>query len=180
VVSHKNSIYNENGNNHVKSDSSGPYSSILRKIDSLDMKIMSLMVSGTSNKEMASRLKVPLSTIQRRGRKLIQKGVVNYKAEVNLQLKGFKRGLVHIYINDGNMDQLARRISTLVPMESVEVHIGNSDMIGKIIYKDSKHLLRALSEIKKLDGVAKIVWSEEVYTLQNNNNKISKLMTFKR
>jgi hypothetical protein len=32
------------------------------------------------------------------------KGVVNYKAEVNLQLMVFKRGLVHIYINNGNMD----------------------------------------------------------------------------
>jgi hypothetical protein len=61
-------------------------------------------------------------------------------------------------------------------MESVEIHMGNSNMIGKIICKDSKYLLRTLSDIKKLDGVEEIVWSEEVYTLQTGNNKISKLM----
>jgi hypothetical protein len=47
-------------------------------------------------------------------------------------------------------------------MESVEIHRGKYNMIGKIICKDSKYLLRTLSNIKKLDGVEVIVWSEEV------------------
>jgi hypothetical protein len=73
VVSHKSSIYNENGNNYLEYDSFRQYSSISRKIDSLNMRVMSLMmVSGTSDKETAIRLKVPLSTVPRRSRKLIQ------------------------------------------------------------------------------------------------------------
>jgi len=56
-------------------------------------------------------------------------------------------------------------------MESVEIHIGNSNMIGKIICKESKYLLRTLTDIKKLDGVEEIVWSEVVYTLQNGITK---------
>jgi hypothetical protein len=47
-------------------------------------------------------------------------------------------------------------------MESVEIHMGKYNMIGKIIYKDSKYLLRTLSDIKKLDRVEEIVWPEEV------------------
>jgi hypothetical protein len=47
-------------------------------------------------------------------------------------------------------------------MESVEIHMGKYNMIGKIICRDSKYLPRTLSNIKKLDGVEEIVWSEEV------------------
>lgn len=172
-------MYKKNNNNHVNSY---PYVSSYAtkaKIDLLDSKILSLMISGLANKEMASRLKVPLSTIQRRTRKLVQEGIINYRAELNLQLIGFKKGLIHIYINNGNLDQIARKISTFEPVESVEIHIGNSDMIGNIIYKDSSHLLQTLSEIKRLDGVEKIVWSEEVYRIQNNDNKISNMLNFK-
>jgi hypothetical protein len=42
-------------------------------------------------------------------------------------------------------------------MESVEIHMGKYNMIGKIICKDSKYLLRTLPDIKKLDGVEEIV-----------------------
>ena len=92
------------------------------------------------------------------------------KAFLNVSLLGMQ----------GNLDQIARKISTLEPVESVEIHIGNSDMIGNIIYKDSSHLLQTLSEIKRLDGIEKIVWSEEVYRIQNNNNnKISNMLNFR-
>ena len=147
-----------------------------RKTDSLDMKIMSLMLSGLANKQIATKLKVPLSTIQRRTRKLVQKGIVTVKAEVNLEMMGFKRGLIHVYISNGNIDQIARRISTLDPIESVEIHIGNSDMIGNVIYNDSKQLLQTISDIKKVEGVDKIVWSEEVYNIKNNNNQLVSLI----
>lgn len=107
---------------------------------------------------------------------MIQKGMVTIKAEVNLEMIGFKRGLIHVYISNGNIDQIARKISMLDPIESVEIHIGNSDMIGNVIYNDSKQLLQTISDIKKVEGVVKIVWSEEVYNVKENNNKLVNLL----
>jgi Lrp/AsnC family transcriptional regulator for asnA, asnC and gidA len=175
VINHNNAVIKKNSNNHINNVSEIK-SSPLSKIDSLDRMIMSLMVSGLANKQIAIRLKVPLSTIQRRTRKLAQKGIVTFKTEVNLEMLGFKRGLIHVYINDGKIDQIARNISTLDPIESVEIHIGNSDMIGNAIYSDSKQLLQTISDIKKISGVERIMWSEEVYNIKNNNNKLGNLL----
>ncbi len=173
---------NNNNNNHVSkslSSSSSVEFSPTRKIDPLDVKIMSLMISGLANKQIAARLKVPLSTIQRRTRRLIEKGMISMKAEVNLAMMGFKRGVIHVYITNGNLDQIARKISLLERIESVEIHIGNSDMIGNVIYGDSRHLLQTISDIKKMEGVERIVWSEEIYNITNNDNKMANLLTLK-
>jgi DNA-binding Lrp family transcriptional regulator len=180
--SNGNNNNNANNNNRVnKSLASSPVVefSPTRKIDPLDVKIMSLMVSGLPNKQIAGKLKVPLSTIQRRTRKLIEKGMMSMRAEVNLQMMGFKKGLIHVYISNGNIDQIARKISSLEPIESVEIHIGNSDMIGNVIYGDSRQLLQTISDIKKIEGVDKIVWSEEVFNIKNNENNMANLLNFK-
>ena len=171
-----------NNNNHVKkslASSSAVEFSPTKEIDPLDAKIMSLMVSGLPNKQIAGKLKVPLSTIQRRTRKLIEKGMISMRAEVNLQMMGFKKGLIHVYISNGNIDQIARKISLLEPIESVGIHIGNSDMIGNVIYGDSQQLLQTISDIKKIEGVDRIVWSEEVYNFTSNDNKMASLLNFK-
>ena len=176
VISHNISINKKNDNNHVNSDSFVSASGIKWKMDSLDSKIISLIINGTTNKEIANRLKVPLSTVQRRTRKLVQTGFIRYRTEVNIRMIGFKKGLVHVYISDGSTDQIARKISMLEPIESVGIHIGNSDIIGNVIYRDSKQLLRMVSDIKKLDGVDKVVWSEEIYRLPYNNSKVLSLI----
>ena len=36
--------------------------------------------------------------------------------------------MIHIYIKNGNIDQIARRICALDPIESVEIRIGNDTM----------------------------------------------------
>jgi DNA-binding Lrp family transcriptional regulator len=179
-----NNNHTNNNNNNIRvtksfTSSSAVGSSTIKKMDPLDVKIMSLMVSNLPNKQIASKLKVPLSTIQRRTRKLIEKGMISMRAEVNLQMMGFKKGLIHVYISNGNIDQIARKICSLDPIESVEIHIGNSDMIGNAIYNDSKQLLQTISDIKKIDGVEKIMWSEEVYNFTSNDNKMANLLNFK-
>ncbi len=171
------SIYEKNGNKQVNISSSMSSFPAKNKIDSLDFKIMSLMVSGLANKEISIELKVPLSTVQRRSRRLIRRGILATKTEVNLEMMGYKKGLIHVYIDNGNIEQIARRISALDSIESVEIHIGNSDMIGNLIYNDSKQLLQTISDIKKIEGVDHIVWSEEVFNIRDNANKLARLLS---
>ncbi|HZD36469.1 MAG TPA: Lrp/AsnC family transcriptional regulator [Nitrososphaeraceae archaeon] len=167
VTSHDNALKRDE-NYYTNNNSSASSYTLIPRVDTLDRKIISLMISGLSNKQISTELKVPLSTIQRRSRRLVQKEIITIRPEINLERMGFKKGLIHVYISNGNTDQIARRISTLGPVESVEIHIGNSDMIGNVIYRDSKELLQTISDIKRLDGIDKIVWSEEVYDIRNN------------
>jgi DNA-binding Lrp family transcriptional regulator len=127
------------------------------------------MVRGLANREIAANLKTPLSTIQRRTRKLIENGTILTRSEVNYEMMGIKSGMIHIYLNDGNIDQLAHKISTFDTIVSTEVHLGNSDLIANVKYNNSIQLLKTISDIKHTEGVDRILWSEKIYDVMNKN-----------
>jgi len=56
---------------------------------------------------------------------------------------------------------------------SVAVHIGNSDLVALFIYKDSKQLLDIISETKLIQGVNRVLWSEEVYFIPMKEDKFN-------
>lgn len=133
-----------------------------KNIDKTDIKIIELMVSNKNNKEISKTLKIPLSTVQRRVRDLISAGYIISKLEINHKKFGFKTGLVHVYLKDGHIEELAKKIHNLDHITYVEIHIGNSDILGQVIYKEGIELLNLISAIKKMEGVDKIVWSERI------------------
>jgi Lrp/AsnC family transcriptional regulator, regulator for asnA, asnC and gidA len=127
------------------------------------------MVMGLENKEIAANLKTPLSTIQRRTRNLIENGIILMKAEINFEKMGIKSGMIHIYLHDGDIDHLVHKISTFDTIGSTEVHIGNSDLIANVQYRNNKQLLQIISNIKKIESVDRILWSEKIYEVKNKN-----------
>ena len=83
--------------------------------------------------------------------------------EVEYVKLGYKTGLLNIYLKNGNIDNMAKRIHELDGVTSIEVHIGNSDILANVVYKDGKKLLDLISEIKNFEGVDRILWSERIY-----------------
>jgi DNA-binding Lrp family transcriptional regulator len=73
--------------------------------------------------------------------------------------------MIHIYLKDGDMKSIAEKISNMEGITSVSIHIGNSDIVADFVYRDSEQIIEIVSSIKRLDGVDKAVWSEEVYVL---------------
>ena len=72
--------------------------SIIRP-DELDMEIVALLVSGKDNKQIANEVKVPLSTVQRRTRRLFEKNAVKSRIEPNYTQLGYNKGVVHLSIS---------------------------------------------------------------------------------
>jgi DNA-binding Lrp family transcriptional regulator len=138
-------------------------SRIDRRLDETDIKIINLMILNKNNKEISSVLKIPLSTVQRRVRHLISSDYLASNVQINYQKFGFKTGLVHVYLEDGNIDEIAKKVQNLDLITYVEIHIGNSDILGNVVYKEGKELLNLFSDIKKMKGVERIVWSERIY-----------------
>ena len=134
-----------------------------RNIDEIDIKIIDLLILNKNNKEISQALKVPLSTIQRRVRNLISAGYVTLRVQINYQKFGFKSGLLHIYLRNSDIEETAKKIQFLQNITSVEIHIGNSDILGHVIYKEGKDLLNLISEIKKIGNIDKVIWSERIY-----------------
>ncbi|SRR5579884_425218 len=137
--------------------------------DKRDRAILGLMLSGLSNREIASRLKIPLSTVQRRTRKLFENGIIKNKISLDYKKLGFRSGILHIYLSDGNIHSAAEQISKIKGMLSTSIHIGNSDVVGFFVFKQADQLLDIMSEAKKIEGVERVVWSEEVFTIPEAN-----------
>ena len=107
------------------------------EIDRIDVQILELLIQNLNNKHISKLLKIPLSTVQRRVRKLIEKGLFVSKNLINFTKLGFKSGSIHIYLYDGNIDTVLEKVSGLNGINSLEVHIGNSDIIAGVVHKFS-------------------------------------------
>jgi Lrp/AsnC family transcriptional regulator, regulator for asnA, asnC and gidA len=121
------------------------------------------MVNGRNNKEISLQLSIPLSTIQRRVRTLLTKGIVTPSVQLNYEKLGFKTGLLHIYLESGDIEKIAKKVYDLDGITSYEIHIGNSDILANVVYKEGKELLDIIIAIKKFSEVERIVWSERIY-----------------
>jgi Lrp/AsnC family transcriptional regulator, regulator for asnA, asnC and gidA len=121
------------------------------------------MVNGRNNKQISSQLSIPLSTIQRRVRTLLTKEIITPRVQLNYEKLGLKTGLLHIYLKNGDIDQTAKKVYEIDGITSFEIHIGNSDILANVVYKEGKKLLNIITTIKKIEAVERIVWSERIY-----------------
>jgi len=139
-------------------------------IDETDTEIISHILIGKNNKEISAEMNIPLSTVQRRVRNLISKELVVYKSDINYHKFGYKVGMLHIYLKDGNMEKVAGKVKMMEGVRSVEIHIGNSDLIANVVYRDSSDLLKLISKVKSNPEVDRIVWSERIHMIVSSNN----------
>ncbi len=139
------------------------YNNNLVNIDIIDKKIIELLLANHDNSFISQKLGIPLSTIQRRTRKLFEKEIISMKTELNYEKLGYKRGLLHVYLKKGQLDRIGKIVVEKRGMLSVSVHVGNSDLVALFVYRDSKDLIETMTNIKEIEGVERVLWSEEVY-----------------
>ena len=168
-----------NGSDHGNiEDNQTVYKTSGTRIDDMDMKVIELLTFGFNNKQISDKLKVPLSTIQRRTRKLFERELIMTKIEPNYEKLGFKRGLIHIYLSKGEIDSVGRALSKMQGIISASVHVGNSDIVGFFIYRNTQQLLKMTTDVKRISGVEKVMWSEEVYSIPVKKSEIGNTKLF--
>ena len=145
-----------------------------RSFDKTDYKVISLLVLGYDNKKISSTLKVPLSTIQRRTRIILLAGIVTLEYIPNFKMLDIKKGLLHTYLRDGKLRKTAEKISEMEGILSVTLHVGNSDIVSEFVYDNSEELVDIIAAIKEIEGVDKVMWSEEIFKLPIHKENIMK------
>ena len=158
----KNSKFNKK-NNDIRINNNNHHNNKLVNIDIIDKKIIELLLANHDNSFISQKLDIPLSTIQRRTRKLFEKEIISTKIELNYEKLGYKRGLLHVYLKKGQLDRIGKTVVEKRGILSVSVHIGNSDLVALFVYRDSKDLIETMTNIKEIEGVERVLWSEEVY-----------------
>ena len=147
---------------------------ISSQMDNTTFKIISLLVLGYDNKKISSTLKIPLSTIQRRTRIILHSRLVNLDYQPNFKILGIKKGLLHVYIRDGQLKKTAEKISEMEGILAVTIHVGNSDVVAEFVYDNSEDLVDIIALIKQIQGVDKLQWSEEVYRVSSHKENVMK------
>ena len=145
------------------------------RLDSIDLKLMDLIILGISSRECAKILNKPVSTIQRRARLLVQRGFLKPTIELRHNRLGLKKGFLHVYLEDGNVSEIVDKLLARDGIYSASAHLGNSDVIGMFVYRDSRDVLDLITWAKHQQGVERVVWSEEVYS-KRANPKIEKII----
>ena len=147
---------------------------VFQSFDKTDYRIISLLVLDYDNKKISSTLKIPLSTIQRRTRRLLQSGIVKQEYTPNFKMLGIKKGLLHTYLQDGQLRKTAEKISEKEGIISVAIHVGNSDVVSEFVYEASEDLVDIIAEIKEIGGVDRVMWSEEIVKLSTHKENLMK------
>ena len=145
------------------------------RLDKIDIQILDLLTENHNNKHISKTLRIPLSTIQRRVRRLLEKGFVTSKNYIDFTKFGFKSGSIHIYLKNGNVESILDKVSKIKGVTSLEVHIGNSDIIAQIVYQHGHDLLDLITNIKNMESIDRIVWSEHIFDYPISSSNVSLL-----
>jgi DNA-binding Lrp family transcriptional regulator len=134
------------------------------EIDELDQKLLELLLKGHKHKEIAIKVKTPLSTIQRRIRKIFENQYVDKKNELNYSKLGLRKGFLQISLKGDGSNIVAQKISNITGITSVSQVIGDFDILCTCIFKDTDSLFKIIENIKTIERVNAVLWSEEVHS----------------
>lgn len=135
-------------------------------IDKLDMQIISSMVeSGANNTSIAKSVNRPLSTVQRRTRKLIASGFMTEKVEPNINAFGLRRALIVISLDGTKPEDVCNKLLEIDGIIQANAYVGSLDVLATAIFEDNRKVLEFISHAKRIDGVRSVTWSEEVYSV---------------
>jgi DNA-binding Lrp family transcriptional regulator len=138
-------------------------------LSEVDKKILKLLLQPDgkiSSKELARRIGIPLSTMQRR-RARLEKQFLKISYSLNLERFGWHRVDFLIATESGKTDLIGK---SLLKHEEV-IFVGKSigqhtiDLRVETILKDNAEILRMLELLKAMPGVKDVVWTEIVHVL---------------
>ena len=151
-----------------KGDINSKNTAPISKLSESDKEILKVLLSPDngikrSSLLLAEKLRIPLTTIQRR-KKRLEKDFLTSSYTLNLEKFGWRRVDLLIYTRNGKTDSVANRL-----LENEEVvYVGKSigehtiDLRVEIIVRDNSELLNILEKVKAMDGVNDVIWSEIV------------------
>jgi DNA-binding Lrp family transcriptional regulator len=161
-----NKVYDSYYNNNENIDVSSQLNNYPLAIDNLDKKLLELLVRGYENKKIAAEVKTPLSTIQRRIRRIFENQYINRKNELNYKKLGLRKGFFQITLHGDKSHIVAQKLAGLKGIISVSEVTGNFDILCVCVFKDTDELFNLLENIKTTEKIDKVAWVEEVRSLQ--------------
>ena len=161
-----NRVYDNCNNNNKNFDVSSQLDLDTYIIDNLDQKLLELLLKGYENKKIAAEVKTPLSTIQRRIRKIFENQYVSRKNELNYRKLGLRKGYLQISLKGDRSYEIAQELAGISGIISVSELTGSFDILCTCVFKNTDKLFSLIENIKTIERVDKVAWSEEVRSIE--------------
>lgn len=135
-------------------------------ISQIDRKILKILLAPNgqkTTKSISTKLGIPVTTVRRR-RKRLEGMFLKVQYVLDIEKFGWRRIDFFISIRNGMVNAVANKLMDLDDVTYVGKSIGEHtiDLRVETIVKDNVVLLDLLEEIKGMDGVKDVVWSEIV------------------
>src|SRR5918911_4610661 len=161
----RNKVYDNSDNNNKNIDVSSQLDFDSYIIDDLDQKLLELLRKGYENKKIAIEVKTPLSTIQRRIRNIFQNQYVSRKNELNHKKLGLRKGYLQISLKGDKSYEVAQKLAGIRGVIGVSELTGHFDILCTCIFKNTEELFSLIENIKTIERIDKVTWSEEVHSV---------------
>jgi DNA-binding Lrp family transcriptional regulator len=145
-------------------------------LDNTNLKIISELLKNPSisSLTLAKRLDIPLSTLQRR-RIRIEKAILKKTYTINYKAFGARVGDLIVNVDKGKSDEVAQNILRKYKNNVVYCHTRIDlvhSVLAHVIYKNTEELYYLIEDIKGMEYVNGISWSEMVNIIGDNNSEV--------
>jgi DNA-binding Lrp family transcriptional regulator len=149
---------------------------VILPFDSIDINIIRELLTKADirSADIASKYKIPISTIQRRRKRLVD-SILEKKFLLDITKTGLRSGMILANVERGKDKEVAKMIlerhKSNVISSSIRINDQNN-VIAEIIYDNSSELHNILEQVKESPYVSSATWSELVEIVGNNDAPI--------
>ena len=138
----------------------------------VDKKMLQTLLASSgrvSSLALSRKLEIPLTTIQRR-RKRLESEFLEVAYSLKLDKLGWRNADLLISTSKGVASAIGKELLTHNSITRVCRSIGEHtiDLHAEIVFKNNSELLNVIEWIKSLDGVKDVVWTEPVEVVGKN------------
>ena len=174
----------QNGRKLNSTDSEIKRTRSISEFDKIDILILTELLKNLDIKssEISNRLKIPLSTIQRRRNRIDKSTMLKRGYEIDYKQFGLRRSDVIVKISKGDCVDIAKRIVKDYPDNVLEASIRIGDpkvnLVVQVVYNTSDEIFDIIQHIRRMEHVEDVRWSEIIKAVIKNDSQImQKLMS---
>ena len=144
----------------------------IHNLDKINLKIIDELLSNAyiTSSDIAKKIKIPLSTVQRR-RTMLEKTVLKNNYQLNILQYGFRYADVFVDVAKGEAKEvgkmLADKFDRNILKASTRINSSNN-LCLQIVYKESEELHNLLEYIKRMPTILNVDWSEMISIVGDN------------
>lgn len=150
----------------------GPNAKIFSDVDKQVLKSLIISNGRISSLTLSRQLDIPLTTVQRR-RKRLESEFVEMNYVMKLDKIGWRKANLMISTDKGRAKIIGKELMSSSSITSISRTIGEHtiDLMGEVVFKDNSELLNIIEWIKSTEGVKEVIWTEAVELLGKNSDK---------